>query len=74
MSDLFNNSVATPIGKGVAFGRFAVRGQQELITQGVLVRLVVDDQVRKQLSSSKCLTPRASHSAVFVFDESELGL
>ena len=74
MSDIFNCSVATPLGTGVAFGRFAVRGQQELISKGVLVRLSVDDQVREQLSSSKCLTPKANHSALFVFDESELTL
>lgn len=73
VNTFFNRKVVTPLGKGVAFGIFRLKdASQESIGERVVVRLNVDDVTRPHLGASHCLTPRATSSAVFTFEASEV--
>jgi hypothetical protein len=67
-----NMKVSTPIGMGIIQGAFAVMAGNEAVVNGVMVRLPIDDATRPQLAQSNCLTPHASLSGVWVFQEKEL--
>ena len=68
-----NQKVSTPLGAGTVQGPFAVNDANgESIVKGVLVRLPVNDQTKPHLKKSNCITPKASLSALFVFQEEQL--
>lgn len=69
-----NQRVKTPLGEGVAQGPFAVvDGNGAEVVRAVLVRLPVNETTVKALKQSNCVTPRASLSGLWVFQEGELG-
>jgi len=68
-----NTRVSTPYGVGYVHAPFAVQNDKgETVVRGVLVRLPIDDTTRKHLNRSNCVTPRATLSGLWVFQESEL--
>lgn len=68
-----NQAVVTPLGAGTVLAPFAVEAADgSLISQGVAVRLPVDETTQKALKQSNCLTPTAKLSGLWVFAESEL--
>jgi hypothetical protein len=64
-----NVTVLTPLGSGVVQGRFERQGETGTAVR-LLVRLPVNDVTRPRLRES--LTPRASKSALFIFEKGEL--
>jgi len=73
ISSFFNQMVQTPLGEGRAFGLFHLKDAgQESIGQRVVVRLPVNDVTRPHLKEESCLTQKAEHSAVFIFDIEEV--
>jgi hypothetical protein len=69
--NVVNNTVQTPLGKGIVQGRFSVRAGDDAVS-AVMVRMPIDDQTRAHLTKSNCLTPHASISGLWVFQESEI--
>lgn len=67
-----NTKVKTPFGDGVVQGNFEVRQGDEPIEQCVLVRVPLMDANRHALGDSRCMTPHATDTALFVFAENEL--
>lgn len=68
-----NSKVTTPLGEGVVQGAYAVTdAQDEPIIKGAAVRLPVNEETRKHLNKSNCLTPHAMLSGVWVFQEGDL--
>lgn len=67
-----NDKVQTEYGEGVVQGNFEVVQGGEPVEQCVLVRVPITDENKHALGSSKCMTPQATQSALFVFAESEL--
>lgn len=68
MQPAFNQSITTPLGKGVCTG--PMRDGEQV---NYLVRLPVNDQTKNHLRDQNCLTPRAQHTGLWKFEESELG-
>ena len=52
-------------------GGFTVK-QTEGAIRAVLVRISLNDDVRKRLNDSNCITPHANESALFVFRDGEV--
>lgn len=70
---IINQSVITPLGKGLVQGAFAVLGHDgSLVSNGVLVRLPINDVTKAQLKQSNCITPHAVLNGLWVFQASEL--
>ena len=69
---MINQNTITPIGHGVIQGLYAIVQSGERIVSGVMVRLEVNDETRKHLSKSNCITPRANKTGLWVFKEEEL--
>ena len=68
-----NQMVETPLGAGTVLAPFAVVSETgEVVTKGVAVRLSVDDVTSKALKKSNCLTPTATLSGLWVFQEGEI--
>lgn len=65
-----NQRVNTPIGEGLYQGVY--RAVMSAIEKH-LVRLPVNEQIAPHLHDENCVTPRATHQALFTFDPSELG-
>lgn len=63
-----NTKVITPLGEGIVQGRFEVKAGADAVT-GVLVRLPINDETRRHLKRSNCMTPRAAVSGLWVFQE-----
>lgn len=73
MSFVTNMPVTTPLGAGVVLAPYVVTAANgEVISRGIAVRLPVNDETRKHLNKSNCITPRATLSGLWVFQESEL--
>lgn len=72
MNIAINQKVSTPLGQGVAQGLFAVLAESGPVVGGVIVRLPINDETRRELSKSNCLTPRAQLSGLWVFDLKDL--
>lgn len=77
-----NARVKTPIGDGVCQGSYAATdvtgldssdAESQPVEHYVLVRIPITEENLHLLGSTKCLTPRATTSALFVFAESEVG-
>ena len=66
-----NSKVRTPLGEGWVQGGFTVK-QTEGAIRAVLVRISLNDDVRKRLNDSNCITPHANESALFVFRDGEV--
>ncbi|MDL1909729.1 hypothetical protein FBQ81_03395 [Chloroflexi bacterium CFX6] len=62
-----NEKVKTPFGEGICQGRYV-----ETDFADVLVRITITEENAHLLGSTKCLTPNANVSALFVFAESEV--
>jgi len=70
---IINQLVNTPIGQGRCQGNFIPPEHNTLHEQRVvLVRLPINDQTRQYLRQSNCVTPTATQSGLWVFNESEL--
>jgi hypothetical protein len=68
-----NTKVKTPIGEGFVQGPFAVETVSgDPVVRGALVRLPVNDITRPHLNQSNCMTPHATISGLWVFQEKEL--
>jgi hypothetical protein len=67
-----NQTVKTPIGKGTFQGRFEVRQGGEIVGENALVRLPVNEETSRHLKDSRCVTPQANQSALFVFPMAEI--
>ena len=71
-----NTPVKTPMGNGLAqapaFSIVDASGND--VTQGVLVRLPINDATRPHLNKSNCLTPHAKLSGLWVFQVKELSV
>lgn len=67
-----NTRVTTPLGEGIVQGGYLLKDAQgQPVAQALLVRLPVNDVTRAHLNQANCITPRAQHSALFVFPTSE---
>lgn len=66
-----NDVVKTPLGDGVCQGVYE-DDESQPAKHGVLVRIPITEENLHLLGSTKCLTPLAMGSALFVFDESEV--
>ena len=67
-----NQEVQTPLGKAVIQAR--VRPQGAPVTDAHwLVRLPVNEKTSAHLADVNCMTPKANHTALFVFPTSEIG-
>ena len=70
---IINQLVNTPIGQGRCQGNFVPpEHNTPLKKRMVLVRLPINDQTRRYLWHSNCITHRAIHSGLWAFNESEL--
>lgn len=70
---MVNQTVRTPLGKGVVQGRYAVTdGNGTIVAVRQLVRIVINDETVKHLGDENCLTPRASREALFTFKMEEI--
>jgi hypothetical protein len=69
---MVNQTVETPIGKGVVQGRYAITDGGMIVAIRPLVRLVINDATVEHLSDPNCLTPRATGSALFTFTDEEV--
>lgn len=58
--------VVTPVGSGW------VNGFTNFSPLTCLVQVEINDENRKHLTDANCWTPRATHLALFEFDEKEL--
>lgn len=68
-----NQSVTTPIGIGVFQGKYEIISRlMGPVETCVAVRIELNDENRGHLVDSNCVTPRATHSALFVFAESQV--
>jgi len=68
MKPQFNQTIQTPIGKGVVQSPVIQFGG----TSKYLVRLPINEQTTLHLKDVNCITPRASQSGLWVFTEAEL--
>jgi hypothetical protein len=66
-----NTRVKTPLGVGIAQGRFS--NLEEMIS-AVLVRLPINEITKAELNKSYCMTPNALLSGLWVFTENEVTL
>ena len=69
-----NSTVMTPLGKGVVQGHFEVQAKRDgvMVAHGIMVRLPINEVTRGEMKKSNCLTPRATASGLWVFEESQL--
>lgn len=68
-----NTKVNTPLGVGIVQGAFAIKANDgDDVVQGALVRLPINDVTKNHLNKENCLTPHASRSGLWVFQEKEL--
>ena len=68
-----NQAVKTPLGAGTVLAPFAVVGETgDVVTSGGAVRLPVEEGTSKALKKSNCLTPTATLSGLWVFQEGEI--
>jgi len=68
-----NQKVSTPLGEGVVQAPFAIQSDQgENIVRGALVRLPINESTRAHLNKTNCLTPHATLSGLWVFQEKDL--
>jgi hypothetical protein len=68
-----NQQVITPIGAGITQGAFAITDANgKPIVSGVGVRLPINELTKPTMNKSNCLTPHATVSGLWVFQESEL--
>lgn len=68
-----NDLVTTPLGDGVCQGHYAILGADgQPVEHCALVRIPITEENLHLLGSTKCMTPRAMGSALFVFSESEV--
>ena len=65
-----NQRVKTPIGDGIYQGMY--RAVMSSVVKH-LVRLPVNEQTVQHLQDESCVTPRATHQALFAFTPRELG-
>lgn len=73
MSMTTNTKVSTPLGEGMVQAPFAIQSAQgEDIVRGLLVRMPINDSTRGHLNKSNCITPHATLSGLWVFQEKEL--
>lgn len=70
-SFIINCKVSTPLGDGLYQSMYASSTGAQPTTR-VLVRLPINDDTRKHLNKSNCLTPRAIISGLWTFDASEV--
>jgi hypothetical protein len=61
-----NTKVKTPIGVGTVYGHT----KESPLT--CLVRVTITDENRARLTDRNCWTPKATHLALFEFEEKEL--
>lgn len=66
-----HQKVRTPLGEGTSQGAYEIKQGAERV-RGMLVRLPVNDVTRPHLGSANCLTPRATRTALFTFQEGDL--
>jgi len=75
MTPTTNTKVSTPLGEGMVQAPFAIKSAQgDDIVRGLLVRLPINDATRVHLNKSNCITPHATLSGLWVFQEKELTL
>lgn len=69
-----NQKVKTKYGEGFVQGFFTVQDPKTLkvISTGIAVRLPVNEVTQPHLKDANCVTASATHSGVWVFQESEL--
>lgn len=68
-----NMKIKTPLGEGTMQAPFAVKDAAgNDVVRGALVRLPINDATRPHLNKSNCITPHATLSGLWVFQESEL--
>jgi len=69
-----NQKVKTEYGEGYVQGFFQIQDPQTnaVISTGIAVRLPVNDVTQPHLKDPNCVTSSATHSGVWVFQESEL--
>lgn len=68
-----NTKVSTPLGEGMVQAPFAIKSAQgDDIVHGLLVRLPINENTRLHLNKSNCITPYATISGLWVFQEKEL--
>ena len=68
-----NQSVKTPLGVGMYQAPFAVvDGSGATVVTGVLVKLPVNEETGKAVKQANCLTPGATLSGLWVFQEGEI--
>lgn len=69
---MLNQLVNTPIGQGRYQGRLVPDIDGHSDGQLALVRLPINEETRTQLNQSNCLTPKATTTGLWSFNESEL--
>ena len=67
MQPSFNKTVSTPWGTGYSSG--TMRSDDQTF---YLVRLPINAQTQPHLHDENCLTPKASHSGLWAFQEGDL--
>jgi len=69
-----NQKVNTPLGEGYVQGCFQIQDPvtSAVISTGIAVRLLVNEHTAPHLKDNNCVTTQATHSGVWVFQESEL--
>lgn len=68
-----NSKVRTPIGVGIVQGASSALDDHSLRSaRMMLVRLPINDETSQHRQDSNCVTPRATQSGLWVFEESEL--
>jgi hypothetical protein len=73
MTLAINKAVKTPLGEGRVQGAFLITDQKsEPVVRGILVRLPLNDVTRPALKESRCMTPAAEQSGLWVFPEDEV--